>query len=391
MRALLVLVVLVPALASAAPRMSLEGEVLATQSRWTADGSRIVTEATVRTPDGQTVVVSQLGGTVDGLTMRTFPGPEILAPGMRVALTGYEATDLAQRAHNVVDGVKVLAVPPGFVRTGPTKAGRYLYWESGCVYVTVDSEGTKAIAGDAEFAVIDAAIAAWNDSVQACSYMNIVKDAVEPAEVGKDKVNVIKFRDATWCRPALGDDPPRCHSPAAAGLTTAVFVDDADSSRDGAIVDADIELNGVDFAISVNDQTLGTAGCKADLGNTLTHEIGHLLGLEHPCRAAADPPRVDGDGNPVPSCSTTTEPEILEATMYNFQDCGETKKASLSTDDVAAICAIYPIAEDPKSCERVSDAGGCCSAGDRAPWPAVLLSVLTFGVLLGRRKNSARR
>ena len=392
MRAPLLFAVLVPALASAAPRMAIEGDVVGTHSRWTSDGSRIVTEATVRTRDGKTIVVSQLGGTVDGLTMRTFPGPEILAPGMRVALTAYEAPDLSQRMHVVVDGVKVLFMPPEFVRTGPTKAGNYLYWESGCVYVTVDAEGTKQVAGDAEFPVIDASIAAWNNGVRSCSYMDIVQDPKKPIEVGKDKINVIKFRDTTWCRPAVGDDAARCHSPSAAGLTTAVFVDDADSDRDGAIVDADIELNGEHFAISVDGNSLGMAGCKSDLANTLTHELGHLLGLEHPCRATADPPRVDGNGNPVPSCSMQNlEPAIIEATMYNFQECGETKKASLSADDTNAICTIYPTAQDPRSCEHVTDESGCCSATGGTPWPAVMLSLLTFGLLGRRRKNSARR
>jgi hypothetical protein len=286
--------------------------------------------------------------------------------------------------------VKILFTPPEFVRTGPTKAGKFLYWESGCVYVTVDSAGTKELAGDIEFGVIDASIAAWNDGVRGCSYMDVVQEPKVPIEVGKDKINVIKFRDATWCRPAVGDDPPRCHSPSAAGLTTAVFVDDSGSDRDGAIVDADIELNGVDFAISHDDQTLGTAGCKSDLANTLTHELGHLLGLEHPCRAGSDPARVDGAGNPVPSCSATTDPVILEATMYNFQDCGETKKATLSQDDINAICAIYPTAKDPKSCEHVTDEPGCCSASDHPPWAGVLLSALTLGFLVLRRKNSAR-
>src|SRR5262245_57747891 len=89
---------LAPAAALAAP-VTVEGMVVDAQSRWTEDGSRIVTEATVRTPDGADVVVSQLGGSVDGLTMRTFPGPELLAPGMRVAVAATERMDLSLRMH----------------------------------------------------------------------------------------------------------------------------------------------------------------------------------------------------------------------------------------------------------------------------------------------------
>ncbi len=379
-----VAVVLRSSAAIAAPT-TITGEVVATEARWSSDGSRIVTAATVRTPDGD-VVVSQLGGSVDGLTMRTFPGPEPLVPGMRVAVSAHAGLDLAQRTHMVVDAVRVLQHAPGFVRTGPTKAGRYLFWESGCVQVTVDAEGTKQIVGDLEFAAIDASIEEWNSNVRSCSFMAIVKVATENREVGRDNRNMIKLRDQSWCRPATEDDPMRCYSPQAAGLTTAVFVDDRSSARDGAIVDADIELNGVDFAISLDGQSTGTADCQADLRNTLTHELGHLLGLEHPCLAAGDPERVDAEGRPVRDCSVAT-PAITEATMYNFQACGETSKIDLAPDDIAGICAIYPIAEDPGVCEAVGEGGGCCTASGR-PGSTILVTVAAVLVLRRRRKKS---
>ncbi len=367
--------------------MTVEGTVVHATSRWTSDGSRIVTEAVVRTADGE-VTVSQLGGTVDGLTMRTFPGPEILAPGMRVAVAATERLDGSGRMHVALDSMRVLALPPGFVRTGPTKAGNYLYWESGCVFVRPPAEGTRCIPGDQELDEIADAVAAWNEATASCSFLNMVLESPEEQEVGRDNVNLIKFRDVSWCRPATGDDPPRCHADSAAGLTTAVFVDDASSERDGAIVDADIELNGVNFAISVDGQTSCTGPCKAELKNTLTHELGHLLGLEHPCRVGAEPPREDHTGADVPLCSQALgNPAITEATMFNFQDCGETKKESLEADDINALCTIYPRSEDPGKCERVGDRGGCCStSGGGVPLGAVL-GALGFGALVFRRRR----
>lgn len=376
-------------LAEARP-MQIEGVVTGATSRWTADGSRIVTEAKIATASGE-VTVSQLGGTVDGMTMRTIPGPPILAAGMRVALDAHAAADLSSRTALVVDELQVTGGFE-FVRTGPTKGGKSLYWKSGCVQVTVDSAGTAALTGTTEATVVSGVIAHWNNSVASCSYMNLVEQPTREVEVGRDFENVIKFRDTSWCRPAIADDPMRCYSTSAAGLTTVVYVDDASNDRDGEIVDADVELNGVNFAISNNGASNTTGGCQSDLANTLTHELGHLLGLEHTCLAAGDPQRVDEQGRSVPSCSSPLlRPDITDATMFNFQDCGETKKATLSMDEVNSMCAIYPIADDPGTCGSAgSTSDGCCSATPNVPGTLALL-LTTFGLLWSRRRAPRRR
>src|ERR1043165_4917619 len=159
--------------AMAVPAMTIDGDVVAVHSHWVSDGSRIVTEATVLTPDGTEVVVSQLGGSVDGIGQISWPGPAPLELGMRVAVAAHRDVDLEQREHVLLDSVKVLDYPPGYVRTGPTKAGKYLFWESGCVFVSVGAEGTTAIAGDAEFDIVQKSIDTWNNATHtpACSYL----------------------------------------------------------------------------------------------------------------------------------------------------------------------------------------------------------------------------
>ena len=388
MRRLVLLAIVLQSAPGLADTMTVTGQVIDVQSRWTASHSRIVTEATVQNSTGSTVV-SQLGGSVGGIGMRTFPGPPMLELGMTVQVGAHDDLDLSMQSHVVVDTVEVLDEAPSFVRTGPTMAGHYLYWESGCIFVTVDADGTKEIAGNDEFPIIDDSIATWNTDVASCSYISVVDQGTKSMEVGNDNINLIKFRDVSWCRPAEGDDPARCYSDSAAGITTATYVDDGSSSRDGAIVDADIEINGVNFAISVNGVTLGTAGCDAELQNTLTHELGHLHGLEHTCLAVGDPPRVDNLGNAVPECSATTDPTILNATMYNFQDCGETKKETLETDDINAICTVYPTAKDPNTCAPVGSGSGCCDVGHDGPTGALMLSA-AVGLVLARRRKTRR-
>jgi MYXO-CTERM domain-containing protein len=378
--------------ADAATPVTVSGHVVEAHGRWTAGGTRLVTDAVIQTADGTRVAVSELGGEADGLAMVTLPGPAVLASGMDVTVAAHAAT--TRRGHPVlaVDAVTVRgggAADP-FVREGPTPSSHYLYWASGCVFMTYADEGTAEIAGDGELAILDAALATWNSGIAGCSHMTLMSAGRDAGrEVGKDYVNVIKFRDTKWCAPATADDPERCHDATAAGITTLTYVKDPSSDRDGEIVDADVELNGLDFAISSGGTSLGHAMCQADLANTITHELGHVLGLEHTCVGPGDPARVDGDGNPVPSCSTTIDPLITEATMYPYQDCGETKKASLEADDIAGACAIAPAASDPGTCDRVGSPGGCCQAGAGGGGaPLALIGLVAVG--LGRRRRRRR-
>jgi MYXO-CTERM domain-containing protein len=74
--------------------------------------------------------------------------------------------------------------------------------------------------------------------------------------------------------------------------------------------------------------------------------------------------------------------------MFNFQECGETIKASLEPDDIDAVCAVYPRENDPGECEPVQPSDpGCCSTGGGAPGAAGL-ALVTFLAAAGRRRRS---
>lgn len=376
----------------AVPVMIIDGDVIAAHSYWTDDGARIMTDATVLTADGQQVIVTQFGGVVDGIGMRIMSGPDVLEPGMHVSVAAHKDLDLSQAEHIVLDSLKVAAYPPDYVRTtGPNK--EKLYWESGCALVTVDSDGTVAIPGDQEFTIVDAALDEWNTKTASCSYFKVMNQGRESLEVGNDRVNLIKFRDTFWGLPAASNSAAVPHAAGAAGITTATYISDPKSSRDGAIVDADIELNGVNFTIAASptDPEINGQGL-AVLQNTLTHELGHLHGLEHTCYlGATDPGWTDNQGNPVPSCNPTLPASIVDATMYPTQEYGETKKETLSPDDIQSMCDIYPISAGPKACEPApkSTGGGCCSAaGGIRPDVSLLLAGTTVLLLRRRRRLS---
>lgn len=389
---------------------ALEGTVIASEARWNARGDRIFSESLIRTTDGRTIPVIQPGGTVDGIGMIQYPSPPAMRPGDQVTIQVWttdtdqpwqvnELTSLVRPGPGAIfqRDAQERAPQLGYVRT-TTEAEAPLYWASGCVFLTYDSAGSTHIAGDEELAIMDQVFATWRQSIESCSFLRFELDGQEGVEVGFDGVNAVKFREQRWCRPATEEDPEECYNPGAAGLTTLYFVNDPESARNGEILDADIELNGVNFAISSGGNSLGGTGCLADLANTMTHEVGHLMGLEHTCRLPGDPDRYDHQGNPVPLCSDSLDREVLEATMYPSQTCGETKKITLEADDIGGICTIYATEQDPGTCKRAAIGGrrrGLCSVGpghDRSgDLASLLLPLAGVGLLLFRRRRPGAR
>lgn len=274
-----------------------------------------------------------------------------------------------------------LVVGPGgvmvdFVRSR-TRSGGPLRWEKSCVFITPDAAGSADVPGDGELQALDRVLASWEAATQACSYLTFEREPPVEIEVGFDGKNVIKYRGATWCRPATMEDPEECYNPQAAAITTLFFIDRPMEADDGVILDSDIELNEVNFATALDCD--GAMGCQtqgmgtlSDLENTLTHEIGHLIGLDHTCFDGTTPePPVDDTGATIPPCEPEADLslEIREATMYNYQSPGETKKRTPEQDDIDGVCAIYPLADDPGSCRPVDIDGqdGCCAVAGRPP------------------------
>lgn len=264
-------------------------------------------------------------------------------------------------AQDLPEGLGVVVFDDRVSRFGyvPTRSpsGTPLRWAGGCVFVRPHLAGTTHIDGDREQDIIAGVLDHWQAATRHCGYLRLELEAPEAGEVALDYVNRILFREDRWCRPATGDHAEQCHNPASSALATLIFIDRPGDPNDGVIVDADIEVNAVDFSVGVCDGTTGrcvtegTPPLVQDLANTLTHEVGHLLGFEHTCWAGSGPAPRDADGVPVLACSSLDLPrEAIEATMFNFIDVGETHKATLEPMDIDAFCETYPLGMDPGTC-----------------------------------------
>jgi MYXO-CTERM domain-containing protein len=293
------------------------------------------------------------------------------------------------------------AATPGlaFVRSttvseSPGK-GLCLYW--GTRAVTYKVNATSAATppcqdAAAAVALTAASFPAWTPSCTDFRFAN-GGASVSTAVDGRDGVNLVVFR-ARYCPdvPCAGNACATQYNcwdhgmTSTIALTTVTFV-----ASTGEIVDADMEVNGWNGATGgasglplgayltcatptspgCSRPPYGQSGCNyIDVGNIVTHEAGHMLGLDHTCGAY-----------PVPAdqtCGHTMDPTMLP---------GETSKRVLTADDKNGVCTIYPLGAATVTCVPAPEpakSGGCSTGGGGTG----AMGVLALGLLVWRRRKA---
>jgi hypothetical protein len=219
--------------------------------------------------------------------------------------------------------------------------------------------------------VTDASFLAWADLECATGFATLAISkladvACHAAEYNKDgsNANVVMFQDNRWNYTGEFNTLAK---------TTVTYDNDT-----GEILDADIELNH-----AFNEFTTTDDNVVYDLQSILTHEIGHFIGIDH-------------------------SPDFY-ATMTPGYDQGSIELRSLETDDIDAVCAIYPperqaiCSPDPRgglgdACSgpavAATEDGGCGVAHSRLGTPergADWGWWLAPATLVGLRRRAARR
>jgi hypothetical protein len=267
-----------------------------------------------------------------------------------------------------------------------TDGGIPEYWQASCVSATIYLNGFNMMTRDEVAKSIAAAAHTWSPDAVTCGdgshpYFEVAV-ALDPddnatAVVQNDAKNSIIFQTQTW---------PDTLSPYALAVTSAF------AKADGRILDSDIQINATagSFLLWANLDPNATdatshGNTAYDLQNAITHEFGHFIGLDHTCiQDFTDNPPLDNAGNPVPNCGSAPA-DVQMTVMWPLTDPGETHQRFLTSDEVQAVCDIYPAARDPHNCALDAlDDGIGCSTG--APSPRRRAGALGFmatsGVLL---------
>jgi hypothetical protein len=247
--------------------------------------------------------------------------------------------------------------------------------------------GNPETPGDTEFSAAGKALATWNEASAACGHLTIQEGPrVADRSIGFDpksanNENIIVYRQQFCSSVAPGSDS--CWSDSSCqnkfdcweedrgtiALTTTSF-----NNKTGEILDADIEMNAAGFVFTTVDSppcvasNLSQSCVATDVQNTLTHELGHTLGLDH-----------------------TQNPGSVMNPKANI---GETSKRTLDPGTSSFICDVYPRGLPARDCvvESVSmelgEQAPSCSGAGAAP---ASLALGLWAMIRLRRKGRARQ
>ncbi len=180
-------------------------------------------------------------------------------------------------------------------------------------YSFYDQVPSSLSLSDVQALAVDA-LQAWTKP--ACSRVVFAFPTTTALPAGpNDGRNTIQWISSGWRE--------RGYDPSAAGITDTQY--EKNDKGEWAIVEADVYLNAENHAWILR----GAADGYRDAESVLVHEAGHMLGLLHPCEP--------GGAYGAPDCSM--HPEAADVTMYPIYNPDQ---ATLSADDVAGVCFLYP-------------------------------------------------
>jgi hypothetical protein len=238
----------------------------------------------------------------------------------------------------------------------PEYSGASVYWRSPRIRVSLYRLNPTGVSLAEMERALNEALDVWRATPCGVPELEYVGASDSPA-AADDGVVTIEFVTGGW--------DGRGFDPTAAAVTDVGYFR-ADATSGWEISDADVFINAERYQWTA--YSASTTGTLRSLTMALIHELGHVLGLLHPCE-------LDGsDGAPI--CSGV--PEFRGRTMYPEYVDGA--MASPGDDDVSGLCFLYPGACAPGSCaaSQACTETGCrdlCGAAPCADGQSCVLEI----------------
>ena len=248
-----------------------------------------------------------------------------------------------------------------------------LWWMGNTTIVFHQSElGEPTVSGDTEFTAVTASYATWQQELASCGSLTLsegqrTKSRKVGYQTNEANENVVLFR-ATKCADLIASDnacwkDSSCgnahdcweHSASAIAITSTSY-----TPASGRDLDSDIELNSPSFLFTTSVPVI------TDVQNTVTHEVGHLLGLAHI--------------------------NLDSSTMNAKAETGEVSKRTLDSGSKQFVCDVYPKGKPTKTCQipvLVSNLGSSAKVGCSSVPGSALVALAGVAVALRARRRRA--
>jgi MYXO-CTERM domain-containing protein len=285
-----------------------------------------------------------------------------------------------------------------FVRSRTEEGFSPYYWrDPRQVLEAAIPESGSGVTAEAFRMASEAALKAWSHEAIACTALDLtLAPEMTADQITKfDGRNRLSMRVGLWCRDPAHPTEKSCHASEIVALTILFKRVNTGQAEDGRILEADIEVNAVDWTWGMISDPPPTQGNDFDLTSAITHEVGHFIGLGHTCRGPDDLALIDDQGNPVPECGLEPSDELLQitsSTMYPMMRQNDPNWRTLSDDERNAACSIYPL--DAVPLDEWGGMGGCATTSGPPPHrrnDVVLVLVglvpLLFAALLTRARR----
>ncbi|MEP7049388.1 MAG: matrixin family metalloprotease [Pseudomonadota bacterium] len=183
-----------------------------------------------------------------------------------------------------------------------------------------------------------AAASIWNDALSSCQAPRLLAnlEVLAAPSVRDDLVNTVTLHQFKWC-PISSIQREDCYPSDLQGRTHLYPTLQPGTPRDGELRGIDIELNDVDFHWSAQ----GEVGDTLSLQTLLVHELGHVLGLDHPCGPNTE---WSQKKKPLVPCDPSATAQVMRADIASVTK-GE--KVAPSKSEIAAVCGLYRSSNGP--------------------------------------------
>jgi MYXO-CTERM domain-containing protein len=246
---------------------------------------------------------------------------------------------------------------------GCPEKGLDLSWSGACTGFALNVAGTSTLTADQWTEAIVEAFDAWT--------------SVDCGGGRPPSIDLIQLRDVSCAQSGYNPSGPNVNAVyfddngwSGTGIDGTLAQTTVTYSNTGQILSADIAINSAKNNFTVTDSNVQT-----DLVSVITHEVGHFLGVAHS--------------------------PLANAVMFADYTPG-TIKRTLTPDDIAAVCAIYPPNRDAGTCDPIppgglastcdyNQSGGCSITNkENDGGPGVAAAFALMG-LIGLRSRARRR